>query len=148
MKKLCSFLLTVLIISCTKKTEANLDLEPIKKEVLKTEDNFKKLSQTKGIGEAFYNYADNNAVLIRENDSLIKGKENIKKYYTNDKFKNATVTWKPDFVAVSNDGSLAYTYGSYVYNVKDYLGNKREFKGVFHTIWKKQKDGSWKYVWD
>ena len=35
MKKLFLFLLPVFILSCTKKTEANLDLEPIKKEVLK-----------------------------------------------------------------------------------------------------------------
>jgi ketosteroid isomerase-like protein len=32
--------------------------------------------------------------------------------------------------------------------VKDSVGNKKDFKGIFHTVWKKQKDGSWKYVWD
>ena len=23
-----------------------------------------------------------------------------------------------------------------------------EYKGIFHTVWKRQSDNSWKYVWD
>jgi ketosteroid isomerase-like protein len=58
------------------------------------------------------------------------------------------VTWKPDFVDVSKDGEMAYTYGKFTWTFIDSLGNKNNFKGLFHTVWKKQKDGSWKYVWD
>ena len=147
---------TMIIISCSKKTEAvNSDSsvseqakQTLKQEVFKTEEDFKNLSQSKGISEAFYTFADSNAVIKRENDSLIKGKKNIKIYYSNPKFKKAAVTWKPDFVDVSNDGTLAYTFGKYVWTVTDSVGNKKDFKGRFHTVWKKQKDGSWKYVWD
>lgn len=122
--------------------------DTLKKEVFKVEDDFKNLSLTNGISEAFYTFADDDAVIKRENDTLIQGKENIKKYYSNPKFKKASVTWKPDFVEVSKDGEMAFTYGKYIWTVKDSLGNKKDFKGVFHTVWKKQKDGSWKYVWD
>lgn len=134
-------------ISCIKKTETD-DLAKFKAEVLKTEEDFKNLSQTKGIAAAFYAFADNNAVIKRDDDSLIKGKEDIKKYFTAPKFGKASVTWKADFVEVSNDGTLAYTYGKYVWTVKDSVGNKKDFTGIFHTVWKKQDDGSWKYVWD
>lgn len=142
---MCS--LTILLICCNKKPET-VNPETSKSEVFKAEDDFKNLSQSKGIQEAFYAFADDNAVIKRENDSLIKGKENIKTYYSNPKYKKAYVTWKPDFVDVSEDGTLAYTYGKYVWTVKDSLGNIKDFKGVFHTVWKKQKDGNWKYVWD
>jgi len=36
----------------------------------------------KGLAEAFYFFADDNAVILRGNDSLNYSKENIKHYYT------------------------------------------------------------------
>lgn len=141
MKKSILFLFVLcLIFSCDSKTA--------KEQVFKAENDFQNLSHSEGLAVAFYTFADSNAVIKRENDTLIRGKENIKKYYSNPKYNNASVTWKPDFVEVSNDGTLAYTYGKFVWSVIDSLGNKKDFKGVFHTVWKKQEDGSWKYVWD
>lgn len=136
-----------LLLSCHPKNGIQSE-DALNEEVFKAEDDFKNLSQSKGIAEAFYAFADENAVIKRENDSLIRGKENIKKYYENPKYKNAFVTWKPDFVEVSKDGEMAYTYGKYIWTFTDSVGNKKDFKGLFHTVWKKQKDGSWKYVWD
>lgn len=144
-KAILLFLVVICTTSCKTKIKSKLELEA---EVFKAEDDFKNLSQTKGIAEAFHAFADENAVIKRENDTLIRGKENIKKYYGNPKFQKASVTWKPDFVDVSKDGEMAYTYGKFIWTFKDSLGNKKDFKGLFHTVWKKQKDGSWKYVWD
>lgn len=57
--------------------------------------------------------------------------------------------WKPDTVIVAESGELVYTYGKYEHLEKDSVGNlKISSSGIFHTIWKKQKDGSWKFVWD
>ena len=147
MRKIVSLLLIGLTIGCSKKTEV-INPDTLKAEVAKAEDDFKNLSESKGIAEAFYAFADKHAVIKRDNDSLIQGKEAIKTYFDNPKFKKASVTWKPEFVDVSADGTLAYTYGKYVWTSTDSLGNKKDFKGRFHTVWKKQKDGSWKYVWD
>ena len=146
MKRIVATLTALTLFGCQPKETPNLDI--LKKEVTQAETDFKNLSQTKGIAVAFYTFADANAVIKRENDSLIQGKENIKTYYSNPKFANASVTWSPDFVEVAKDGSLAYTYGKYIWTVTDSIGNKKEFKGRFHTVWKKQTDGSWKYVWD
>lgn len=149
MKKIALTLLTVALFSCNKKeVVTQVDLEPFKKEVLKAEEDFKTMAQTKGIPEAFYTFADSNAVIKRENDTLIIGKENIKLYYSDQKYQLAKVSWTPSHVDVSNDGTMGYTYGNYVWSIKDFQGKEREFKGVFHTVWKKQKDGSWKYTWD
>jgi len=146
-KSVLLLLILLLLLSCAPKTVIQSQ-DILKDEVFKAEDDFKNLSLTKGISDAFYTFADDDAVIKRENDTLIRGKENIKKYYSNPKFKKASVTWKPDFVEVSKDGEMAFTYGKYIWTVKDSLGNKKDFKGIFHTVWKKQKDGSWKYVWD
>jgi ketosteroid isomerase-like protein len=148
MKKFILLLFSYFVLfSCNSKTEIQSQ-DALKKEVFKAENDFKNLSQTKGIAEAFYTFADDNAVIKRENDTIIRGKENIKKYYSDPKFEKAFVTWKPDFVEVSKDGEMAYTYGKFRWTFKDSVGNKKDYKGLFHTVWKKQKDGTWKYVWD
>ena len=138
--------LGLLIHSCGKKPEAT-DPDP-KQTIEKAEKDFEKMAAEKGIAEAFWYYADSNAVIKRQNDTLIKGKENIRNYYSTDFYKNAKVTWSPDFIEVSNDGTMAYTYGNYIWRSTDSTNKPLEFKGVFHTVWKKQADGSWKYVWD
>jgi len=56
--------------------------------------------------------------------------------------------WKPEFVELSKSGDLGYTYVEYVFLKKDSSGNTIESKGIFHTVWKKQSDGKWKFVWD
>lgn len=134
----------VLITSC----HQNVDKEEIKKEIFQAEKAFEKMTSEKGIAEAFCYFADENAVIHRENNTLIKGKENIKIYYDKKNLKNATVNWTPDFTDVSDDGTLGYTYGKYVWKTKNEEGVVTENNGVFHTVWKKQKDNTWKYVWD
>ncbi len=126
----------------------NQDRKFIKQQVFKTEKSFEKMCEEKGIAEAFYFFAADSAVIKRQNDTLVIGKENIKKYYSNDFYKNASVKWAPDFIDVSDDGSMAYTYGKYIWTAIDENGSVTEFNGVFHTVWKRQKDKSWKYVWD
>ncbi len=140
-------LIFILLVSCTPKATTKNNAY-FREQIQKVEEDFKNTSQTKGIAEAFYTFADSNAVIKRENDTLIKGRENIKKYYSNPKFDNASVTWKPNLIEVSEDGTLAYTYGEYIWTVVDSLGTKKDFKGIFHTVWKRQKDRTWKYVWD
>lgn len=56
--------------------------------------------------------------------------------------------WTADVIEVSDDGTMASTYGKYIWKIKKANGEIAEFKGIFHTVWKKQKDNSWKYIWD
>lgn len=49
---------------------------------------------------------------------------------------------------VSKSGDIAYTYGKYVWEFTNEAGAVKQVRGVFHTVWKKQNDGSWKNVWD
>jgi len=102
----------------------------------------------KGIAEAFEFFADSNAVIRRGADSVIHGKENIRKFYSAGYFKTASVKWSPDFVDASGNGDMGYSFGKYSWQAKDSSGKINESKGIFHTVWKKQNDGSWKYVWD
>jgi ketosteroid isomerase-like protein len=142
-----SFILMISIVLTTSCSQ-NIDKDEIRKEIFNTEKAFEKMAAEKGVAQAFYYFADENAVIHRENDTLIKGKENIKIYYEKVSMKNPIVNWTPDFVDVSDCGTLGYTYGKYVWQIKNTNGEIVEYKGIFHTVWKKQKDNNWKYVWD
>jgi ketosteroid isomerase-like protein len=148
MKNKFNFLIFLLIIAgCSPKSEKK-NLTYIKLQIVKTEKDFEKTVAEKGSAEGFYQFADSNAVIKREHDTLIIGKSNIKNYYSDPKYQNTTVTWSPDAVTVSDAGDMASTYGKYAWISKDSTGKIQLSKGVFHTVWKKQKDGSWKYIWD
>lgn len=119
-----------------------------KDEIRKVEKDFQQLLVSEGAASAFYKYASDSAVIKRENDTLIFGNEAIKRYYSNAFYKNAVAVWEPDHIGISEDGTMAYTFGRYEWTFTDSTGKKTNYKGVFHTIWKKMSDGSWKFVWD
>ena len=119
-----------------------------KEEIFKAEEDFNNMAAEKGIMEAFYFFADEGATIKRGNDSLITGRDAIRNFYSAPLFTQASVTWKPDFVDVSSDGTMGYTYGKFQWKGKDKEEKPIEINGVFHTVWKKQPDGKWKYVWD
>jgi ketosteroid isomerase-like protein len=139
---------SVLMIACGHSHETTPDAETVRQQIVKAENEFAKMAMEKSIAEAFWFYADSNAVIKRENDSLITGREGIRHYYSADFYKTATVNWAPDFVDISPDGNMAWTYGKYTWAIKDSSGKATEYKGVFHTVWKRQTGGEWKYVWD
>jgi len=103
------------------------------------------MAKKEGIAAAFTYYADENAV-IDYNDKLLKGRNEIKGHYADKKYKDVSLEWAPDFVDAS--GNLGYTYGNYTFSRKDSTGKTETFKGIFHTVWKKQSDGTWRFVWD
>ena len=117
------------------------------KEIIDTEKAFEKMAAQKGIAEAFYFFAAKDAIIKQKNDTLIKGRENIRKHFAGQDLKNTTVKWDADFVSVSKSGDMAYTYGKYVWTVKTDK-QPQVYKGVFHTVWQRQDNGEWKYVWD
>lgn len=84
------------------------------------------------------------------NNQLIFGKEAIKSSFDRgtEPAQKVSLTWKPDFVDVSVSGDLGYTYGEYIYSFIDNTGLQKSDTGIFHTVWKRQKNGEWRFVWD
>lgn len=131
-------------LSCSQNPDKK-KIETWKNEIVQTELNFANMAKQEGMNKAFLEFAADDGVLMR-NDRLIKGKDSIKDFIKNSTSKG--LSWKPDFVDVSISGDLGYTYGTYVYKYKDSLGNDKSSEGIFHTVWKRQTDNSWKFVWD
>lgn len=120
-----------------------------KNEILEAEEAFADMAANEGIAKAFLNYAAEDAVVMR-NNRLIIGRDRLAVYLENQSPgpENELLSWKPDFVEVSTSGDLGYTYGQYTYSYTDSTGSTISNKGIFHTVWKRQEDGSWRFVWD
>jgi len=144
MKKVPFLLISIMLLASCKQT---VTIDTARNEIFQTEKAFEKMASEKGLAEAFYYFADENAAIIRGNDSLIIGKENIRHYYDKNANPNAKLSWTPDFIDVSVCGTLGYTYGKYVFSIQDTSGKSIENTGIFHTVWKKQNK-DWRYVWD
>ncbi len=145
MKLLMIFSL-LFFISCQNNPK-KVDKESSKAEIVRTEQDFASFAKEKGIAEAFGFFADSSAVIQRGN-RLIEGKDSVQAFY-HSRIKPGTILeWAPDFVEVSTCGDLGYTYGKYTISVPDSIGQPVKSTGIFHTVWKKQPDGSWRFVWD
>lgn len=145
MKKITSIAISLLLLNAC---IMHPDREALKNEVYETEKAFEAMAADKGIAEAFAHFAAENAVIKRTNDSIIAGKDAIRNYYSRKELHNATVNWSPDHISVSDDGTMAWTYGRFTWKVVREEGDTVVSKGIFHTVWERQQDHSWRYVWD
>lgn len=149
MKRLFPYLTVFIIISvgCKNRTFM-VGKEKNKQEIIQAERDFARMVKEQGMQAGFSFFADSNAVIRRGNETLIKGKKEIEENYGNPRYKDVVLEWEADFVDVAASGDLGYTYGHYTFEAKDSTGNPIKTTGTFHTVWKRQSDGSWKYVWD
>lgn len=141
-----SFILILLFFGCNN-PEMQKSPESLKAEIIQVEQDFNAMAQEQGLALAFQYFAAPDGVIKRRN-KIIQGKKAIYDWYESDAQPRDTLTWKPTFVDVSKSGDMAYTYGDFLFISYDSIGTRKEGTGIFHTVWKKQPDGNWKYVWD
>ena len=148
MKKLTSLLLITALLSCSveekKQTQTR---EQVIQEIYDMEQAFNDMLASEGQGKAFAHFVAPNGGINR-GDKMIIGKDSILAYYSKSTLTDVKLTWKPDFVDVSDDFTMAYTWGPYQFSGLRPNGEAIESTGMFHTVWKKQADGSWRYVYD
>jgi ketosteroid isomerase-like protein len=147
-KRIVYFILVfcLMISSCNRRIDDDSIMQ-VKAEIIKTEQEFAQMVKDSGISKAFATFAGDSGAILRGN-RIIKGKEAIKAYYEKQTLREITLQWAPDYTDVSSAGDLGYTYGRYTFSAIDSTGDTVKSAGIFHTVWKKQVDGSWRYVWD
>jgi len=88
-----------------------------------------------------------NATILRDGMFPVEGRKSINQLFA-DTPENASLLWEPDFADIASSGDLGYTIGHWTYSAPDSSGVMQSSKGNYITIWKKQSDNSWKYVFD
>lgn len=150
MKRINLLILPLLtgLAACLSSSSEN-KVENWKKEVMETERVFAKMAKEQGVPAAFEAFAADSVVLMR-NNQLITGKKAMADSYRHSVLDdpNISLEWEPDFVDVAGSGDLAYTYGTYIFSIVDSMGVTKRDTGIFHTVWKRQSNGQWRFVWD
>jgi sialate O-acetylesterase len=130
-------------------SEDYIMLEKDTAEVLYEADRaFSARAQEVGTAQAFTEYAAEDAVMYRDRAEPIIGKEAIGKVFAGD--AGSSLVWEPVAGDISSSGDLGYTRGKFVYHTAPGEDGTRQgpFKGYYTSIWKKQPDGTWKWVYD
>lgn len=99
--------------------------------------------------EGFRSFLAEDAATLRPDVPIIKGRDAVAGRWApllND--PAIAITWEPSLAAISDSGDLGYTAGSYEITRQDEKGKRIVGSGKYITIWKKQRDGSWKVVFD
>jgi len=146
MKNILILAIFILIAGCCR-NPFEIDTDQARADILLAEKEFARMAADSGITEAFIFFADKDAAVLR-GEKVLQGIDSISHYFESRNFDGISLEWTPDFVDVSASGDLGYTYGRDVYTMSDSTGQKVSSEGIFHTVWKKQPDGSWKFVWD
>ncbi|MEE9461166.1 MAG: DUF4440 domain-containing protein [Bacteroidales bacterium] len=120
-------------------------VKPIPEDLIKLDKEFSELSREKGMKYAFLEYAADSAVLLQSNVMPVVGKAAISAIFEAFSDTGFTLTWEPLDADLSKSGDLGYTYGLYTSFIK---ADNSLTRGKYVTIWKRQPDGSWKYVLD
>ena len=111
------------------------------------EGEFMKAAAEKG-SKGYMSYYAEDSVEVPNGAPLIQGKAEIAKGMGFLDDKNNRLTWTPVGADISASGDLGYTYGNYEFLAKDKDGKPVVQYGKYTSIWKQQKDGSWKVVLD
>ncbi len=120
-------------------------------QVFDAERAFSMHSVKKGIVQAFHHYLDDSGVALsqdgppRTKKDYAKALESLKE---NPPKGESRLFWNPFYSFVSSSGDLAYNYGPYTYSMTSPDGRTKIKYGYFVTVWKKQKDNTWKFVFD
>ena len=115
---------------------------PGKEELMEIEKKFSELCMRSGMKVAFLEYMDTGAVLLRAGHLPIVGKA-AAQFVEGAGIGPGVLSWEPMAADLSVSGDLGYTYG--IYTVHEPSGNPT---GTYTTIWKKNREGKWKFVLD
>lgn len=145
MKNSAGLLLLLIIASCSTQENKKSDTQLAdKKALIQADINFSKMSAEKGMKSAFIDYIDSNGVLLRPNHLPIIGANAID-YLIQENDSSYVLTWEPQYAEAASSGDLGYTYGIYQLHIKS---KDSSIYGSYISVWKKQKDGKWKFVLD
>jgi ketosteroid isomerase-like protein len=117
------------------------------KELAAMEDQFCAMAKERGLLAAFRHFAAPEVAFIDTDPRQWRGAAAVMERIGEDK-PGVSLTWSAMFTDVSDDGTLGYNYGRYELHAPGQDGKEVVRGGFFLSIWKRQSDGSWKYVMD
>jgi ketosteroid isomerase-like protein len=145
MKNITLYILLILFVSSCQ--QQNVDKQAEGKKLMETSREWSKSTSSTDAARIVSYWADD-AILISPGETL-QGKEALRQMVeSTSKDSTFTITWEPISAEISESGDMGYLIEDSHMTMADSTGKlvTNHFKSV--TIWRKQKDGSWKNVVD
>ncbi len=111
-------------------------------QLIEVDEAFNAMAQREGTGPAFIAYSADDPVMIRPGSMPLIGRSAFVESFS--KVTGSALSWEPLRAEIAASQDLGYTFGRYT--LRD--GDAIKAYGVYVSIWKKQQDGSWKFVLD
>jgi ketosteroid isomerase-like protein len=140
-------ILVLLAAACALTPGSPANLEAAKIALIRTDKDFSKMAQERGIGEAFVAYAAADATMMPANQATVTGREGVRRQFA-DLTEGTRLIWEPFRADVARSADLGYTLGNYEFHAKGPDGKDVTRYGKYCSVWKKHPDGSWKWVVD
>ncbi|MEO6406938.1 MAG: DUF4440 domain-containing protein [Ferruginibacter sp.] len=145
MKNLLFLIIVAGVCSCTTKKKVVTEQPYQEKIALMDADRaFSSMSEEKGMRNAFMEYMDSNAVLLRPDHLPIIGARAVE-FLLDQNDSGYTLKWQPHNAMVARSADIGYTFGIWALQPKS---QDTVLYGTYVSIWKKQQDGKWKYILD
>lgn len=133
----CLLITLIFLTRCLHQQNSSDDLLLL----IRAEQSFSKLSEAKGIRDAFLNYLADDAIVFRPTPV------EARPLYFRSPAISGLLTWKPVFADIAMAGDLGYTTGPYVFR-QDPASKQADGFGHYVSVWKKQADGAWRVILD
>lgn len=114
-------------------------------EMVNTEQSFSKMAEEQNARDAFLAFIADDGLLFRP--GAVNGKKWMQEHPVPPSDKNPLLAWQPAFAGMSASGDMGFTTGPWE-SKADRSDDKPSGYGHFVTVWKKQADGTWKFVVD
>jgi ketosteroid isomerase-like protein len=114
-------------------------------EMVQTEQAFSKMAEEKNARDAFMTFIADDGLLFRP--GAVNGKKWMLEHPVPPSDKKPLLAWQPAFAGMAASGDMGFTTGPWEAKA-DINDEKPVGYGHFVTVWKKQADGSWKFVVD
>ncbi|MGA9581017.1 MAG: hypothetical protein WBR13_03480, partial [Allosphingosinicella sp.] len=106
-------------------------------QVVAAERAFARAAQTHGANAAFLQYSAPDALVFQPRPKPARAALEA------NPLPPIPLKWWPAYAGIAASGDLGFTTGPYVVGAGDRLGH-----GWYFTIWKRQPDGSWRWIID
>ncbi|MFI5228992.1 MAG: YybH family protein [Gemmatimonadales bacterium] len=78
---------------------------------------------------------------------LVVGPDAVREYYASQS-GGTSLAWHPVYASAAGSGDLGFTIGEYLLTARGPSGAAVQRVGKYLTVWKRQKDGTWKFLID
>lgn len=132
---LLSFLCTSFYVLCGQAPQTAM-------EIAQQEKAFADMAQRSGVQQSFVKYFSDSSFVFRQG-KIMNGMD----IWKNNKPDSTLLKWYPVVADISISGDFGYTTGPFQFRSTRDKTNP-EVIGYYYSVWKKEKDGAWKVVFD